>query len=222
MVHTILSKEQNGIFTVRVLFLGTPITMTHTKHEKYISRGFQIAISLLPQVIGHVEHWCDHLRLPLRNFPFQWGRGYQRADPKRLLHVSSSSFFAQESNSRDDTRTKLHGCKISDITELQVPTEPLEGDLHTGNRADHKPSAGEQIDKPLQAQNKANFNFFAQSCPALFSCNIWVLGSKVEKMIDWLFLLLNSVLPGENEAALLCGAIADPPMAAGHNYCLYQ
>ena len=33
MVHTILSKEQNGIFTVRVLFLGTPITMTHTKHK---------------------------------------------------------------------------------------------------------------------------------------------------------------------------------------------
>ena len=131
---------------------------THKKHVKYISCGFQI-ISLLPQVLGHVEHWCDHLRLPLRNFPFQWGRGYQRADPKRLLHVSSSSFFAQESNSRDDTRTKLHGCKISDITEPQVPTKPLEGDLHTGNRADHKPSAGGQIDKPLQAQSKANLIF---------------------------------------------------------------
>ena len=46
--------------------------------------------------------------------------------------------------------------------ERQVPTEPLEGDLHTGNRADHKPSAGEQIERPLQAQSKANFKFFAQ------------------------------------------------------------
>ena len=145
MVHTNLSKEQNGIFTVRVWFLGTPITITHKKHVKYISCSFQI-ISLLPQVIGHVEHRRDHLRLPLRNFPFQWGRGYQRADPKRLLHVSSS-FFAQESNSRYDTRTKLNGYKIYDIMERQVPTEPLEGDLHTGNRADHKPSAGEQIDR---------------------------------------------------------------------------
>ena len=68
--------------------------------------------------------------------------------------------------------------------ELQVPTEPLEGDLHTGDRADHKPSAGEQIDKPLQAQSKANCKCFAQLCPPLFSRNIWVLGSKVEKMID--------------------------------------
>ena len=68
--------------------------------------------------------------------------------------------------------------------ERQVPTEPLEGDLHTGNRADHKPSAGEQIDKPLQAQSKENFIFFAHLCRALVSCNIWVLGSKVEKMID--------------------------------------
>ena len=31
--------------------------------------------------------------------------------------------------------------------------------------------------------------------------------------------MLNRDVPGENEAALLCGAIADPPMAAGHNYC---
>ena len=68
--------------------------------------------------------------------------------------------------------------------ELQVPTEPLEGDLHTGYRADHKPSAGEQIDRPLQAHSKANFKCFAQLFPALFSCNFWVLGSKVEKMID--------------------------------------
>ena len=131
-----------------------------------------------------MEHWRDHLRLPFRHFPFQRGRGYQRADSKRLLHVSSSSFFAQESNSRVYTRTKLHGCKTSDITERQVPTKPLEGDLHTGNRADHKPSAGEQIDKPLQAQSKANCKSFAQLCPPLFSCSICVLGSKVDKMID--------------------------------------
>ena len=38
-------------------------------------------------------------------------------------------------------------------------------------------------------------------------------------MVDWLIFLLNRDVPGENEAALLCRAIADPPMAAGHNYC---
>ena len=38
-------------------------------------------------------------------------------------------------------------------------------------------------------------------------------------MVDWLIFLLNRDVPGENEAALLCRAITDPPMAAGHNYC---
>ena len=102
--------------------------------------------------------------------------------------------------------------------DRQVPTEPLEGDLHSGNWADHKPSAGEQIEISLQAQSIANFYFFVQLCRHFFSCNIWVVGSKVEKMVDWLIFLLNRDVPGENEAALLCRAIADPPVAAGQNY----
>ena len=42
---------------------------------------------LCAQVPGHVEHWRDHLRLPLRHLPLQRGRGHQRADPERLVHV---------------------------------------------------------------------------------------------------------------------------------------
>jgi len=45
----------------------------------------------LQQVFRHVEHWCHHLCLTLRNFPFQWRWGYQRTDPECFLHVSPTS-----------------------------------------------------------------------------------------------------------------------------------
>ena len=45
----------------------------------------------LQPVPGHVEHRGHHLRLPVRNIPLQRGRGHPRADPERILHVSSSS-----------------------------------------------------------------------------------------------------------------------------------
>ena len=44
-----------------------------------------------PQVPGHVEHGCHHLRLSLRHLPIQRGWGHQRADPERLLHVPAQS-----------------------------------------------------------------------------------------------------------------------------------
>ena len=105
------------------------------------------------QVFGHVEHWGDHLCLPLWHVPLQRGRGYQWTDPECLLHVTdlicSWKIFGH-----------AYKCKT------QVPAKPLEGDLNTGHWADHQPPPGRN-----KLQRKCQLSFFYQvvtGCKYLF------------------------------------------------------